>query len=189
MVQVFSTVTVVAFFVWLVADNAIVFSKARHDARRADRLSLLVLSLANIGGVVAGLSLAGSGVGVPARGAEALQIAGLLVFLAGAAFRWTAIFQLGRFHMPTVAVLADHQVVQSGLYRRIRHPSYLGAIVAFLGLGLGLGSWASALVIVVVVTAGYLYRIHAEERALLAGLGEAYAEYRRRTHRLIPGVF
>jgi protein-S-isoprenylcysteine O-methyltransferase len=188
-VHALRAVILVAFFAWMLADNAIVFSKSRRSAQRADRLSLLVIAITNWTALWVGISLAYRGVGVPAQRAASLQLAGLAVFVCGAAFRWVAIFQLGRFHMPTVAILEGHHVVDTGLYRHIRHPSYLGAILAFLGLGLGLGSWVSAVVIIGVVTVGYLYRISAEERALIAGLGEAYVEYRRRTRRLIPGVF
>jgi len=91
--------------------------------------------------------------------------------------------------MPVVAIQAGHRVVDTGLYRHVRHSSYLGACIGFLGFGLGLGSWLSAVSMLGFVLVGYLYRIHVEEEALLEALGEDYATYRRRTRRLIPGVY
>jgi protein-S-isoprenylcysteine O-methyltransferase Ste14 len=35
---------------------------------------------------------------------------------------------------------------------------------------------------------GYAYRIHVEEAALIAALGERYKNYMRRTQRLVPFV-
>lgn len=71
----------------------------------------------------------------------------------------------------------------------MRHPSYLGAIVALSGFGLALGNWLSTLVVFVAALVSYGYRIHVEEAALVKGLGDRYVEYRRRTKRLIPWVY
>ncbi|HSN01332.1 MAG TPA: isoprenylcysteine carboxylmethyltransferase family protein, partial [Rudaea sp.] len=69
------------------------------------------------------------------------------------------------------------------------HPSYLGALIAFLGLGLALGNWFSVIALVLMTVIVYSYRIHEEETALRAALGERYADYCHRTKRLIPGVY
>jgi protein-S-isoprenylcysteine O-methyltransferase len=79
--------------------------------------------------------------------------------------------------------------VQEGLYRWVRHPSYLGALIAFLGFALALGNWWSVAVFALVTPAAYLFRIREEDAALAAALGEPYRDYCRRTKRLIPGVY
>ncbi|HVP37579.1 MAG TPA: isoprenylcysteine carboxylmethyltransferase family protein [Candidatus Saccharimonadales bacterium] len=178
-----------ALVAWISLDTLIVLSRRRRDARRADRLSGLGISLLNWTAIVAAVSIAQRGIGVPRWGAELLQLEGLALFAAGVALRAAAIVQLGPFHMPTVAIRPDHRLVDTGLYRRIRHPSYLGAIAGFLGFALGLGSWASVVPVLGLSVPAYLYRIQVEERALLEALGQPYADYCRRTHRLIPGVY
>lgn len=80
-------------------------------------------------------------------------------------------------------------MVQSGPYRLIRHPSYLGGLISMLGLGLALGSWAAVALVVGLPLAGYLYRMQVEEQALVEGIGEPYREYMRHTKRLIPFVY
>ena len=107
----------------------------------------------------------------------------------GILVRSIAIAQLGRFHTPNVAVLADHRVVDSGLYRHVRHPSYLGALIAFLGCSLALGNWLSLIIIMALSIVVYRYRIHEEEAALTASLGDQYRDYCRRTRRLVPFVY
>ena len=62
-------------------------------------------------------------------------------------------------------------------------------IVAFAGMGLALGNWLSLLVLIVLPLVGLVFRIHVEEAALLAKLGDPYAQYMSRTKRLLPGVW
>jgi protein-S-isoprenylcysteine O-methyltransferase len=118
-----------------------------------------------------------------------LALAGLLIFIIGISLRWYAILHLGRFFTINVSIAKDHQLVQSGPYRFIRHPSYTGALLAFLGIAVSMGNWASAIIILVPIFAAFVYRMSVEERALTEGLGEQYRSYRRRTKRLIPLVY
>jgi protein-S-isoprenylcysteine O-methyltransferase Ste14 len=174
---------------WWTVDNIIVFGRRAGEARRADRGSLTGIVLMSWVGVGLSLSLAFAGIGLAGRFTAAMQASGLAIFAGGIALRFTAIAQLGAHHMPVVAIRAGHRLVDAGLYRGIRHPSYLGACIGYLGFGLGLGSWVGALALLAAVLPGYLYRIHVEERALLESLGEEYAAYRKRTRRLLPGVY
>jgi protein-S-isoprenylcysteine O-methyltransferase len=181
------SLALLVFFAWLLVDGVVVFRRRSSAAENRDRRSLRVLMLANAVGWWIAIALAYGRAG--AMHAPALQWAGIAVMVVGIAIRSTAIAQLGRFHTPNVAVLADHRLMQDGLYRWVRHPSYLGALVAFVGLGLALGNWLSLAVIVLVMPAAYLFRIREEDAALAAGLGEPYRDYCRRTKRLIPGVY
>ena len=157
--------------------------------RRADRLSVLGIVLASWVGVGLGVFLAYAGVGSLGVLTVPAQIVGLILLSAGIIVRSVAIAQLGRFHTPLVAIQAGHRVVNTGLYRHVRHPSYLGVCISYFGFGLGLGSWVSALFPPGLILVGYLYRIRVEERALLESLGDEYAAYQRRTCRLIPGLY
>lgn len=113
---------------------------------------------------------------------------GIAIFILGAALRWYAIFYLGRYFTVDVRVAEHQHVVDTGPYRFIRHPSYTGAFLQFLGLTLCIGNAWSMLTLVPIGLV-FSYRIRVEELALERGLGEAYASYRRRTKRLIPFVY
>ncbi|HVY81384.1 MAG TPA: isoprenylcysteine carboxylmethyltransferase family protein [Steroidobacteraceae bacterium] len=113
---------------------------------------------------------------------------GVALFVLGAALRWYSIFYLGRYFTVDVRVAEQQPVVDTGPYRFIRHPSYTGAFMQFLGLALCIANRYAILMLVPIVLV-FLYRIHVEERALERGLGERYASYRRRTKRLIPFVY
>ncbi len=115
--------------------------------------------------------------------------AGVALFVLGIFLRWYSIIHLGRFFTVDVAIASDHQLVNTGPYRFVRHPSYTGALLAFIGFGLVMRNWASLLLISGPIFFAFLYRINVEERALLAALGERYRAYSKKTKRLIPFVY
>jgi protein-S-isoprenylcysteine O-methyltransferase Ste14 len=92
---------------------------------------------------------------------------------------------LGRFLVPQAVVFPDHELVTSGPFRFVRHPSFSGALALWLGAALGnldwllLGLWFP-LVLAKTMQAG------AEEEILRAKFGKAYEEYNRQTGRFIP---
>jgi protein-S-isoprenylcysteine O-methyltransferase len=129
-----------------------------------------------------------------ARGAtlpylRGFYVFGFCAFLGGLILRWYSIGYLGRYFTVNVAIDPEHELVDSGPYRYIRHPSYTGALLAFLGLGLCLGNWLSILFLTVPIIGAFLWRIRIEETALLEALGQDYRDYMRRTERLVPWVY
>jgi len=174
---------------WLLVDALWVFTKYSRRAKSADKGSLWWLMVFLWIGIAAAISLSYSDLGRFAAVARPVQLAGFAVMALGIGIRFLAIYQLGKLHMPVVAIQADHPLMDRGLYSRVRHPSYLGAILAFLGFGLALGNGLSALAVTAAALVSYGYRIHVEEAALVQGLGGRYADYCRRTKRLIPWIY
>ena len=113
---------------------------------------------------------------------------GVVLFTVGGAVRLWPVFVLGRRFSGLVAIQPGHTLVTTGIYRIIRHPSYLGLMLASLGWVLafrsGVGVVITALLLVPLVA-----RIRAEEALLLSQFGSEYAAYRARTSRLIPGIY
>ena len=122
-------------------------------------------------------------------GGWAAVIAGLAVLAAGVALRTWAILTLGRMFKFVVVIQDGHRVVESGPYRLLRHPSYTGALVAFLGAGITLDSWLSMLALVAIPLIAILVRIRVEEAELATALGTQYSSYASRTRRLVPGLW
>lgn len=118
-------------------------------------------------------------------GRNEVFVLGLVLMVAGLALRWYSIRVLGISFTIDVATRPGQQVVESGPYRWIRHPSYTGGLLTILGVILCCDNVAS-LAALVVVLVGYGYRIGVEERALATDIGPAYSDYMRRTKRLIP---
>jgi protein-S-isoprenylcysteine O-methyltransferase Ste14 len=125
---------------------------------------------------------------LPGSASVYTAVAAILI-LAGIGFRWWAILTLGRFFSVDIALQDQHRVVEEGPYRFIRHPAYTGLLIILLGVGIAFRDWLSLILVMVPVTAFFLYRIAIEEGALSEELGPAYLEYRKRTKRLLPGIF
>jgi protein-S-isoprenylcysteine O-methyltransferase Ste14 len=115
--------------------------------------------------------------------------AAVVLFVAGLILRWWAIITLGRFFTVDVTIERDHELVERGPFRAVRHPSYTGVLLAFVGLGLSLRNWAALLVILLPIGAAFIHRMNVEEDALSGALGPRYANYMKRTKRLVPFIY
>ncbi len=115
--------------------------------------------------------------------------AALGILIVGLAVRATAIVKLGRAFSTNVAMREGQKLQRSGLYRHVRHPSYLGLELIFLAFALHSRTWACFGVLFIPPTLAVLYRIHVEEAALRRAFGADYENYSRSTKRLIPGLY
>ena len=114
--------------------------------------------------------------------------AGLALEASGLAVRAWSMRTLGRRYSRTLRTKTEQRVIDSGPYRLVRHPGYLGSLLAWTGFGL-----TSRSVPVVVLVGGllgraYQRRIAAEEQLLRRDL-PGYAPYSDQTKRLIPFVW
>jgi protein-S-isoprenylcysteine O-methyltransferase Ste14 len=95
-----------------------------------------------------------------------------------------------RFFSSTVRIQTEreHTVCNTGLYKIVRHPAYLGSIIQALGFPLIFGSLWSIIPafasIVLLVTRTWL-----EDKTLLNELN-GYTDYAKKTkYRIIPGIW
>jgi protein-S-isoprenylcysteine O-methyltransferase Ste14 len=144
-----------------------------------------------IAGSFAGIALAFAAAGVNGLpGPRWLSgVVGLTLMWTGFALRVWAVRTLGEFFRVEVSVEEDQRLVDTGPYARLRHPSYTGLLIFYLGLGIALDSYLSVAAAVLLPLAAIVNRIGHEERALRRELGEQYDVYSMRTARLIPGVW
>ena len=113
---------------------------------------------------------------------------GVTLFAIGGVLRLWPVFVLGNRFSGLVAIQAGHTLMTGGIYRFIRHPSYLGLLTCVLGWGMAFDSWIGVLLAAALLPP-LIARIHAEERLLASQFGDEYAAYCGRTWRLIPGVY
>ena len=77
------------------------------------------------------------------------------------------------------------EVIQSGVFRFVRHPIYTGALLLYLGLTLMTISLASAALWLLII-AFYVYISKHEERILAEEFGNDYLQYKKKTGMLLP---
>jgi protein-S-isoprenylcysteine O-methyltransferase Ste14 len=109
----------------------------------------------------------------------------LALVAAGLALRIGAMARLGRRFSPLVALQREHALETRGLYAFVRHPGYLGALLACLGASAAFGS-GLALPVPALMLAAQLARVRREEALLAASFGEAWTDYASRTGALLP---
>jgi protein-S-isoprenylcysteine O-methyltransferase len=161
---------------------------AGHDG--ADKYSGLVISMGSFVLQAAAVALAFyAPTAVASELLHPMYYAGVAVIVAGMLLRIHCWRVLGAFFTHTVTIANDHQLVDGGAYKWVRHPSYLGALLASLGLGLVLGNYASLATVFLGSWAIYIYRIEVEEAALETALGESYTRFKQTRKRLIPYVY
>ena len=123
------------------------------------------------------------------RPATVAFAAGMVVLVAGLVLRGWSILTLGEYFTGVVMVSADQPVITAGPYRVLRHPSYTGFLLACAGFGLAAANWVSVAARVLLSLAVFVWRIRAEEAALLATLGDRYRAYAAQHKRLVPFVW
>ncbi len=118
-----------------------------------------------------------------------VELAGLLLYLAGFILMGWALLTLGRYYqLGGSPPRPQDNIVMQGPYRVVRHPMYAAALGISLGLSLLIQSLAffAVFVIYVALLTGL---IPMEERELEKAYGADYLDYQRRTRMLVPGLF
>ena len=137
-------------------------------------------------------TLAGSVLEYMVRGAQPNWLLFGLGWICAVSSFWIrskAIAALGRFWSLHIEIRENHEFVQSGPFRFVRHPAYFSMILELAALALICGAiWTLLLVPIFFIPALYL-RIRLEEAALIEKFGPAYVEYRRNTPALFPAIW
>ncbi len=115
---------------------------------------------------------------VPRCGA-AVMIAALWLFHRSHA-------DLGRNWAVTLQLRRDHELVRSGVYRRVRHPMYAAILLFGVAQGMLLANWLAGWSALATFALLYILRTPREERMLLDHFGEPYRDYMRASGRLLP---
>lgn len=113
---------------------------------------------------------------------------GLVLVVAGTAFTGLARLALGANWSANARIRAEHTLSTEGPYRIVRHPIYSGLLLMFLGTAVLLGQTRGYIAFALTFL-GYFVKSRMEDHLLAERFGSDFAEYRRHTKALIPGVF
>jgi protein-S-isoprenylcysteine O-methyltransferase Ste14 len=117
-----------------------------------------------------------------------LFIVGVLMLITGGFIRMLAIVALRRNFSGALRIREGHTLTTNSVFRYVRHPAYLGAIILFLGFPVIFSSVLGFLVMLLLIPY-LLHRIKLEEKMLIEHFGDQYLEYMKRTKKLIPFVY
>ena len=116
-------------------------------------------------------------------------IAGSVCMAGGLWVLYRAHADLGANWSITLELREGHELVERGIYRRVRHPMYLALLLYGLGQALVLPNWVAGPAYLVAVGALVALRIGPEERMMVEKFGGEYEAYVLRSKRLLPGVW
>ena len=115
-------------------------------------------------------------------------IASMILGPVSVAVAWSATRHLGKQWRFQAALSADHELVQTGPYRFVRHPIYASMLGMLLAVGLVWTWWPRLIAGIIVFLAGTEVRVRAEDRLLEERFQDAFVEYRSRVRAYIPGL-
>jgi len=162
-------------------------SKNKGTKLKKDKMSLLLLWMAITLGITTGF--------FNANYKEwnhwnySIAIIGLCILIVGMIIRWISIIQLNKEFTVDVAISANHNLKTNGMYKHLRHPSYLGLLLTCFGLSIAMNSVTSLIVITLPVLLAIIYRIKVEEKILINEFGDVYKDYMTKTYKIIPKLY
>lgn len=99
---------------------------------------------------------------------------------------WSRIL-LGKNWSIAVQQKEDHELIQRGPYRLVRHPIYSGLLLLFTGHALIVGDYR-AILAVVIVFVSFWFKSKKEETMLTELFGNHYRDYQKNTKAIIPFI-
>ncbi|KAG2337408.1 hypothetical protein BDR05DRAFT_895240 [Suillus weaverae] len=137
------------------------------------------------------------------------SVFGSLMFMMSGYIRWECYRELGRFFTYKLSIREGHKLITTGPYSVVRHPSYMGMVLSFVGACALYGApsswlrvsgilrlpfvrraamaWASMMVVVVV---GLFVRMPDEDKMMAQATGKEWEEWAKRVkYRVIPGIY
>ena len=115
------------------------------------------------------------------------QSVGLAVCVAGAFLACWSRYLLGTNWSSVVELKHDHELIENGPYKHVRHPIYAGLLTLFFGNAILVGDWRG-LIAVAIIFASFWRKLRLEEQWLTQQFGNRYRDYVNRTKALVPGI-
>jgi protein-S-isoprenylcysteine O-methyltransferase Ste14 len=116
-----------------------------------------------------------------------LRLVGLIFYLI---FSWVQIWSfksLGEFYSQEILIYKNHELVNKGPYKILRHPQYLAQMLVDLGGGLAVMSYL--LIPIALIEIPFLImRALLEEKLLEKNFKEKFTDYKKTTGFLLPFI-
>jgi len=103
--------------------------------------------------------------------------------------RRQAIAELGKFWSLHIEIRDNHELIQGGPFRWVRHPAYFSMILEVASMGIILHAFYMLAAVPLFFLPVLFFRLKTEEAALIEKFGDKYREYQRRTPAILPFKF
>ena len=116
-----------------------------------------------------------------------LRMIGLTVTVIGGLILIISLLQLSKNLSPFPTPKSNSQLIQTGLYKYIRHPIYTGILISFIGYSFYSESLYK-LAITFILLVLFIFKSKYEENKLSEKFSE-YSSYKEKTGRFLPRIF
>ena len=89
----------------------------------------------------------------------------------------------------SLEIREDHEIVDKGVYKTIRHPIYAAIWLWVIAQALLLSNYSAGFAGIVSFALLYFLIVRKEEEMMVKEFGEPYRKYQKRTKRIIPFIF
>ena len=113
---------------------------------------------------------------------------GTITMVAALWLFWRSHADLGPNWSISLELRREHELIQSGVYRSVRHPMYASILLFDIAQGLMLENWIGGWSALVTFAPLYFVRTPREERMMIERFGDEYQEYMAVTGRILPRV-
>src|SRR5664279_388200 len=111
--------------IWITSEiMLIVLRRSKNDSQDHDMGSIKWLNITIYTSIILAVTFRFTGIGQIHKAISIVPWVGLSFIVVGLIVRWIAILTLRKYFTTNVAILSDHRIIKSGIYRIIRHPSY-----------------------------------------------------------------
>jgi protein-S-isoprenylcysteine O-methyltransferase Ste14 len=115
-----------------------------------------------------------------------LRIVGIVISIISLFyFRWIH-KTLGESWSPTLEIIKGHQLIQIGVYKRIRHPMYSQMLIWAIAQCLIISNYIAGFSGLIVWVVFYLIRVPKEEKMMTEYYGDEYLAYIKQTGKILP---
>lgn len=114
-------------------------------------------------------------------GNETIRWIGLVLFAVSGYLLYRSHTDLGRNWNPELAINKEQHLVQTGIYRKIRHPMYTAHLFWAFGNAIIFTNWIIGPLMLLGMIPFLIYRIPKEEKMLTQQFGEEYIQYKTKT--------
>lgn len=112
---------------------------------------------------------------------------GLIICIVGAFVACWSRYLLGKNWSLSIQEKENHELIQKGMYKILRHPIYTGLLMLFIGNAIIVGDYRG-IIAVVIVFISFWFKLIKEEKLLTKTFGNQYIEYKNGTKAIIPFV-
>lgn len=158
----------------------------KNEAPRS-KLDLILIQIFSLAVVILAPYSDSHSIGVLNAG-NIVRYTGLLITIPGFVLMQAGEKYLAKQFSIEVTLQKDHKLIQSGPYKVVRHPRYLGILIFFTGVSLTFRSLLGIFTVLALALV-LIWRIFAEERMMHEEFGKEWEEYQAKTWRLVPYIF